>query len=190
LPITPELKNISDIELINFVRNGDNAAFTKIVGRYEKKIAATIIGMIGKCDEADDIGQEVFIRFYKSINNFRGESALGTYLTRIAINLSLNEIRRRRIKRFFSFEEMLESGKDVGGDVELHDEKEKSEIVLNAVQELPAKYRSVVVLRLIEGCSTEETAGILNLPLGTVLSRHARGQQKLREILKPYISIL
>jgi len=66
-------------------------------------VAATVIGMLGHCPEAEDIGQETFIRFYKSLDKFRGDASVGTYLTRIAINLSLNEIKRRRRQRKFFF---------------------------------------------------------------------------------------
>lgn len=69
-------------------REGDMAAFEEIVKRYEGKIARTVLGMVPEADEAEDIGQETFIRFYRSLHTFRGDSALGTYLTRIAINLS------------------------------------------------------------------------------------------------------
>ena len=65
--------------------------------RYERPIAATITGMLGRCDEVDEIGQQVFIRFYEALPKFRGDSSVKTYLTRIAINLSLNELKRRSI---------------------------------------------------------------------------------------------
>jgi RNA polymerase sigma-70 factor (ECF subfamily) len=162
----------------------------EIVKRHKAKVASTIYGMVGRCDEADDIGQEVFIRFYKSLNNFRGESALGTYLTRIAINLSLNEIARRKRKRFFSFDKMLEEGSDLGYTDKTGTLNENKEIIEKAVQKMDAKYRAVLVLRLIDGYSTEETAKILNIPLGTVLSRLARAQSKLKEFLQPYFSEL
>ena len=75
--------------MLKNARNGDNNAFKEIVKKYENQVAATVIGMLGYCTEAEDIGQETFIRFYKALHKFRGESSIGTYLTRIAINLSL-----------------------------------------------------------------------------------------------------
>ena len=111
--VSLEINELTDIDLIGIIREGDQYAFTEIVRRYKSKVAATIYGMIGKCDEADDIGQEVFIRFYNAINSFRGDAALGTYLTRIAINLSLNEIKRRKIKRVMSFDKIQEDGLDL-----------------------------------------------------------------------------
>lgn len=182
-----EFKGLTDFDLVDVAIKGDQSAFSEIVSRHKTKIASTIYGMIGKCDEADDIGQEVFIRFYKNIKSFRGDSALGTYLTRIAINLSLNEIKKRKIKRFFSFDEITESGKDIGNTDDTIEKNENREIVQAAIQKLDAKYRSVIVLRLIDGYTTEETAKILDVPLGTVLSRLARAQAKLKENLQPFI---
>ena len=148
-------------------------------------MAATVIGMLGYCQEAEDIGQETFIRFYQSLDKFRGESSVGTYLTRIAINLSLNEIRRRQRRRKFFFPNPDEKMENIPDTNSPKNQKEAKQIVQQGLQKLDPKFRTVLVLRLIDGYSTEETARILNLPVGTVLSRLARAQMKLREILKP-----
>jgi RNA polymerase sigma-70 factor, ECF subfamily len=178
---------LTDIELLELAKRGDRSAFTEIVKRFKPRIASTVYGMVGKCDVADDIGQEVFIRFYKSINNFRGDSALGTYLTKIAINLSLNEISRRKRKSIFSVDKMIEDGSDIKDLKNTAIDNETTEIVHLALQKLSAKYRTVIVLRLIDGYSTEETAMILGVPLGTVLSRLTRAQIKLKEFLQPHM---
>lgn len=86
----------NDWELVEMARQGDMNAFAEIVSRYEGKIARTVIGMLGDANEADDVGQETFIRFFKSIHSFRGDSSLGTYLTRIAINLSYNVLKKAK----------------------------------------------------------------------------------------------
>mgnify|MGYP000985142752 CR=1 FL=1 len=179
---------LSDNELIERSRAGDKAAFSVLVQRHQKTVATAVIGMLGSGDDAEDVGQTVFIRFYKALNDFRGEAQLSTYLTRIAINLSLNEIKRRQRRNMFFLRpnddreyynladnEDVESGKDT------------KEIVNKALQALDPKFRSVAVLRLIQGYSTKETANILKLPMGTVLSRLARAQEKLKELLKHLI---
>jgi RNA polymerase sigma-70 factor (ECF subfamily) len=97
-----------DNTLIEKARAGDNAAFSALVVRHERTVAATVIGMLGPGDDAEDIGQNVFVRFYKALNDFRGEAALSTYLTRIAINLSLNEIRRRQRRNLFFYRPISE----------------------------------------------------------------------------------
>jgi len=170
----------SEGELIDAVRHGKQNAFAWLVSQYQNDVARTVIGMLGKVTEADDVGQEVFIRFYHSVSKFRGESSIKTYLTRIAINLSLNELKRRKVKRWLVFEENYKETKALSDDFESSEIKEMVDLALN---ELEPNFRSVVVLRLIQGYSTKESAEILNLPQGTVLSRLARGQEKLRQII-------
>ncbi|MDD5675607.1 MAG: sigma-70 family RNA polymerase sigma factor [Chitinivibrionales bacterium] len=171
---------MTDTEIISAVRSGDRRAFNALVDKYEPQVAATVIGMLGRGPEAAEVGQDVFVRFYKALDDFRGEAGVGTYLTRIAMNLSYNEIKRRMRRR-----EIYNNEIDIE---ELRDDKnydpERNSMVRAAVLRLKPKYRSVVVLRLIEGHSTNETAKILSLPLGTVLSRLSRAQKMLREILQ------
>jgi RNA polymerase sigma-70 factor (ECF subfamily) len=184
---TETMSGSSDDQLVEAARDGDSAAFKELVKRYESRVAATVVGMLGNTAEADDVGQETFIRFYRALKSFRGESSVGTYLTRIAINLSLNELKRR--KRFFSVFSRSAEDDDLP---EMKDPKatdfgfEEKEVVQWALQKLNPEFRSVLVLRLIDGYSTEETAAILKIPLGTALSRLARAQKKMREILTPY----
>ena len=172
-----------DEELIRDAREGDNRAFKELVRRYESVVAATVIGMLGNCAEAEDVGQETFIRFYKALKNFRGDSSVKTYLTRIAINLSLNEIKRRKRKRLMFSQKPVEEFHDMADPRTRTEEGIDPEIVQRAVRELDDDFRSVVVLRLIDGYSTAETADILEIPLGTVLSRLSRAQKRLREAL-------
>jgi len=182
------LSGFSDLDLISETRKGNNEAFSILISRYQDQVAKTIIGMLGDCMEADDVGQETFIRFYRSIDKFRGESALATYLTRIAINLSLNELAKRK-KEQSIFSGRKEYEREIG-EPDPVDEPEKGEIreaVQKAIDKLSPKHKAVVVLRLIDGFSTRETAEILKLPIGTVLSRLARAQESLKDILGNYI---
>lgn len=167
-------------QLIDAIKHGKQKAFELLVLRYEKDVARTVIGMLGNVAEADDVGQEVFIRFYNSIKKFRGDSSIKTYLTRIAINLSLNELKRRKAKRWLVFEDGYQEVKSIRDEFNSNEIKE---VVNIALGELETNFRSVVVLRLIQGYSTKETSDILKLPQGTVLSRLARGQEKLRQII-------
>lgn len=170
-------------EILQRARRGDEDAFREIIRQHEHQVAATVIGILGNGPEVDDLGQETFVQFYRSMDRFRGDSELGTYLTRIAINLSLNELKRR--KRFTQF---LGPGPPGNGNP-VHNQKDQETaadvkgLVRLGLQRLPADFRSVIVLRLIDGYSTRETADILRLPQGTVLSRLARGQAKLKEII-------
>lgn len=128
------------------------------------------------------------MRFYRSLDRFEGRSAVGTYLVRITINLCLNELKRRqRRRRLFlsSTEETMESLPDQNQGAHRRNSLDNKNAVRQAIQKLDPKFRAVIVLRLIDGYSTQETASILDLPTGTVLSRLARAQKKLKKILDP-----
>jgi len=174
-------------EWIEKTKKGDQTAFKQLVEKYQNLIAATVIGMVGQIPEADDIGQETFIRFYQSLGKFRGESSVGTYLTRIAINLSLNELRRRKRQNTYFYNNPEGNPEDFSKEKNTEEKEDINQIVRSSVQKLEPKYRSVIVLRLINGYSTKETSQILNVPLGTVLSRLARGQERLKKILTPLL---
>jgi len=143
-----------------------------------------VIGILGYCTEAEDIGQQTFIQFYKSLDKFRGDASIGTYLTRIAINLSINEIRRRKRRRRFFISNSENKIENIPDKKDTIDHKEAKEIVKKGIQKLEPKFRAVIVLRLINGYSTQETAQILKIPVGTVLSRLSRAQMKLKRIIK------
>ncbi|NLP12746.1 sigma-70 family RNA polymerase sigma factor [bacterium] len=168
-------------------RAGDAQAFAALVHRFERQIARTIYGILGDCPEGEDIGQEVFIRFFNSLHRFRGECSLATYLTRIAINLSLNELKRRRRKQGLFSESMEEARRIAEAEPNRVEWNELQRCIGIALQKLPDKYRLVVVLRLMEGRSIRETADILKTAEGTVMSRLARAQELLRTELQPLL---
>jgi RNA polymerase sigma-70 factor (ECF subfamily) len=174
-----------ETKLINASLNGDKRAFGEIVTRYQKMVARTVKGMLGDSVYADDIGQEVFIKLYHSLSEFRGDAKLSTYIQKIAVNLTLNEIKRR--KRFFSM--FSQKGNNEMYEFEIADQddeerKEASELVNKALLEMDPKFRIILTMRMLQGYSTKETAEILDLPLGTVLSRLSRAQEQLRNILE------
>lgn len=181
---------MTDDQLIKAAQQGDEQAFKQLIKQYESRVASTVIGMLGKCPEAEDVGQETFIRFYQSLNNYRGEAGVGTYLTRIAINLSLNELKRRHRKSLLFFRKLSDEDLKISDEDNQTEVNDKKELVHQAIQQLDPKFRAVIVLRLMDGYSTAETAAILKLPLGTVLSRLARAQEKLKQILLPYLGDL
>lgn len=176
--------------LVARARQGDHAAFRALVERYEGLVAATVIGMLGRGEEAEDVGQQVFIKLYESLAKYRGEGGLAPYLTRIAVNLSLNALdkRKRRRARFWSRDEAPEAVPDPPSDDAPDAERyDRAKAVRRALDALPPAYRSVAVLRMMDGYSTKETAALLGIPLGTVLSRLARAQRQLRDLLGTYL---
>jgi len=174
-----------DSELISASIAGDKLAFSEIMERYRKMVARTVKGMLGDSVFAEDIGQEVFIKLYNSLSDFRGEAKLSTYIQKIAINLTLNEIKRR--KRFFSM--FSQKGNNEMHEYEIADfdsegKRDATELVNKALMGLDPKFRIIVAMRMLQGYSTKETAEILGLPLGTVLSRLSRAQEQLKQILR------
>jgi RNA polymerase sigma-70 factor (ECF subfamily) len=175
----------AETELVKASLEGDKKAFGEIVTRYQKMVARTVKGMLGDSVFAEDIGQEVFIKLYYSLPEFRGEAKLSTYIQKIAVNLTLNEIKRR--KRFFSM--FSQKGNNEMFEFEVADSdneerKEASEIVNKALKAMDPRFRIIATMRMLQGYSTKETAEILDLPIGTVLSRLSRAQDQLRNILK------
>lgn len=171
----------SDSELITEILNGETELFRILVDRYKNTVAGIVMNMVQSKDKAEDIGQEVFVRLYRSLKKFKGDSSLGTYIGRIAINLSLNELKREQKmqQRFKSGYEgiEIESSGNMASDIE------NVELLEMALQSLKPQYRSIIVLRHIEGYSTKETSEIVQLPQGTVLSRLSRGMEKMKKAL-------
>lgn len=191
-PAAPRLsRGVDEPELLAAARRQDQSAWRMLVERHEGTVAAVVIGMLGPGDEADDVGQETFIRFFRSLDSFRGDASVRTWLQRIAINLSLNALKRRKrgLRRFLDLGDADEShpGLQVDG-ATTHETRSTIELVRAAVALLADKHRPVVVLRMIEGYSTRETAQILGVPEGTVLSRLARAMDQLRVHLAPHFA--
>jgi RNA polymerase sigma-70 factor (ECF subfamily) len=179
----------SDEELVARAREGDRRAFRHLVERYEDELAATVVAMLGPTGEVDDVVQDAFIRFYETLDRFRGEAAVSTYLKRIAINRALDALRRRKrlLARFRSRDDETAPAPEPCHEEDRVEARERDRLVHQAIDALPPKYRAVIVLRMIEGYSTEETAEILDIPYGTVLSRLSRAHKKLKDLLTPYI---
>ena len=184
-----EYLDTNEIELVKLAKDGDKPALSALILRYEKQVVKTVTGMLGKCLEVDDISQEIFVRFYQSLDNFKCKSGVGTYITRIAINLSLNEIKRKKRKNFLFIKNDDDNFLQIP-DTNLSQHSEKNdikEIVNKAVQLLEPKYRSVIVLKLIDGYSTKEVAEILEIKKSSVLTRFSRAQEKLRVKLEAFL---
>lgn len=175
----------SDGELVKSSLDGDKQAFGEIVTRYQGMVARTVKGMLGDSVFSEDIGQDVFIKLFYSLPDFRGEAKLSTYIQKIAVNLTLNEIKRR--KRFFSTFSQRGNNEMYEFEVPDHDTEEKKdaqELVGKALMNMDPKFRVIVAMRMLQGYSTKETAEILDLPLGTVLSRLSRAQEQMKDILE------
>jgi RNA polymerase sigma-70 factor (ECF subfamily) len=179
--------SLTDEQLVSLALNGDRQSFSEIVERYRKMVARTVKGMLGDNVYAEDIGQDVFVRLYHSLSEFRGEAKLPTYINRIAVNLTLNEIKRRKRSSGVIVNE--DRGREALYDItdeNDHDRRDTKEVIGKALARLEPGFRSVVVMRMLEGYTTRETAEVLGIPVGTVLSRLSRAQEQLRTIIKEY----
>jgi RNA polymerase sigma-70 factor (ECF subfamily) len=187
----PASKADSDPELVHRARTGDRASFTALVDRHRERVTRTVVSMLGRSEEVDDVVQEVFIRFFETLDRFRGEASVPTYLTRIAVNHSLDALRRRKrwrtrfTRRVDEEHASVEPASDERSRME---RDERTAAIHRAIATLPDAHKAVVVLRLVEGYSTEETADILNVAYGTVLSRLSRATEKLKRSLDGLLS--
>ena len=183
------IQPLSDNDLLSATRSGDDLAFRTLVERYESAVAGVVIGMLGPGADADDVGQETFIRFHRAPDQFRGDATLGTYLRRIAMNLSLNALKRRKRFHWRLLSRDAPDSAPIEPAVEAYDPErtERRDMVRWAVGALSETHRPVVVLRLLEERSTSETAEILQIPPGTVMSRLSRGIAELKRLLAPYM---
>ncbi|MCE1202510.1 MAG: RNA polymerase sigma factor [Bacteroidia bacterium] len=177
-----DLRTLDDGALVGLMKQGRQDALGEVVRRYRQQVARVVIGMLGNTPEADDVGQETFIRFWNNMDAYTHDARISTFLTRIAINLSINEIRKRKRKQEWVSSAKAEAGRQVIDDT-MSGQYEREHIEA-ALRMLDEQQRAVVVMRLIQGYSTKETADMLNIPLGTVLSRLSRALDKLRLSLK------
>ena len=178
---------------------GDKKTFDKLVLKYQDRVFNLCYRFLGDYEEANDSAQETFIKVYNSLKNFRFESAFSTWLYRIAVNTcknKLSSLKFRLNQRMVRLDREKTSDEDcrlteirdesLSPEAELEN-KERETIIQKAIDSLPKDYKSVVVLRDIEGLSYEETAEITGYNIGTVKSKLSRARVRLREKLKGLI---
>jgi RNA polymerase sigma-70 factor (ECF subfamily) len=188
----------TDHALLEATRTGDEAAFAELVGRYRNQITSYIYRMTNDYDGAIDLAQETFVRVYRAADRYQSTFAFSTYIYRIATNLAISELRKRKRRRLVSLTGFFQS--QDGGEAQefnppdlqpLQDaaliDTERRFAVSRAIGTLPEKYRAPLVLRDVEGKSYEEIARILETSEGTVKSRISRARGFLREKLQAYL---
>lgn len=182
--------------LIADLCEGDETALAPLVERYKRMVYRLAVQITKNHADADDVMQETFIKVYRSIHTFRRDAAFETWLYRIAVNEALNFVKRRERRRECTFEAATEAEYEataryraqLANDPQAHAEKaELRQYVTEAVNSLPLKHRTVVILHEFEGLTHAEIASILNCSEGTVRSRLHYARKKLRTLLKPYV---
>lgn len=177
---------------IKQVLKGDQSAYGEIVEIYKDKVYQLCYRMLGNRHEAEDMAQEAFIRAYVNISRFNINLKFSTWLYRIATNLCIDRIRKKKPDYYLDAEVSGTDGltmySQVAADTALPEEDleslELQETIQREISKLPEKYRSVIVLKYIEELSLNEISEILDIPLGTVKTRIHRGREALRHQLR------
>src|SRR6266705_939253 len=197
MPARVVIAPMSDHALLEATRAGDEDAFAELVGRYRNQITSYIYRMTND-EEAVDLAQETFVRLYRAAGRYQTTHAFSTYLYRIATNLAISELRKRKRRRLVSLTGLLNPG-DGGEAVDFNPaderplqdvnlvETERREAISRAISTLPEKYRAPLVLRDVQGKSYDEIAAILATSEGTVKSRISRARNFLRDKMHAYL---
>ncbi len=183
----------SDLSLVERVQRGEKSAFDVLVLRYQHKVLKLVMRYIRDAMEAEDVAQEAFIKAYRALPGFRGDSAFYTWLYRIAINTAKNALvssKRRPIDYSIDLQdpeqfELQARLKDVETPEHLVLTEEIRETVNGAMAELPEDLKTAIVLREIDGLSYEEIAAAMDCPVGTVRSRIFRAREAIDRKLRP-----
>lgn len=194
LTIHTELSDFNDQELIARAQNGDTEAFNPLVRKYQQKIYHLIYRKVGDRETAQDLCQEVFLKAWQALPNFKGHSVFYSWLYQIAVNRSIDFLRKRDRGKILGFEELPQNADDTLQMTDLHpspcevlEKKELGHIIRKAIRKLPLGQRNVIYLRHWEGLPIKEIASRLGKSENTVKTYLHYAHRKLRNILRPYL---
>jgi RNA polymerase sigma factor (sigma-70 family) len=183
---------LNEIELIQGLRNGDEAAFKYLVDNYQDRVFNTAIGIVQNAEDAEDVAQEVFIQVFRSIHAFKAESKLSTWIYRITTTRALDLLRSRKSKKRFGFLQRLFGD----GNEPLHelpdfnhpgvamDRKENASKLFKAISQLPENQKTAFTLHKLEDLSYQEISNIMQTSVPAIESLMHRAKQNLRKILE------
>ncbi|KPK89704.1 hypothetical protein AMJ80_09395 [bacterium SM23_31] len=191
--------NIDESGIVHRAKAGDKAALSEIIRKYEKKIYNYALHFVHNREDAEDILQETFLSVVKAIDSFKGQSRLSTWIYKIATNAALMKLRSpgSAKREFESFDEdnidlsrnYIEINRRLSeSPFEMVKNKEIIEKIMQHLKDLPTKYRSVFLLRDVEGFSTDEVSKMLNMTVPAVKSNLRRARIALRDKLADYLS--
>ena len=198
LAVAPLPLPVPDDVLVRRVQAGNTEAFEELVRRYERKVYNITYRLMGNEQDASEALQDAFMRAFRFIGKFQFKSSFFTWLYRIATNVSLSKLRKREKIDTVSIDQPVNEAGDLPfeipdlkyGPEKLMKQRELRAAIQKAVEELPEDYRSVVVLRDLEGLSNEEVSKVLKLSVAAVKSRLHRGRLVLREKLASYMDVV
>jgi RNA polymerase sigma-70 factor (ECF subfamily) len=191
-----------DLTLVKRVKSGDQRAFKLLVERYQRKVYAVALGMLKDKEEAMDVSQEAFVKVYKYLDHFKGDSSFYTWLYRVTVNICIDVIRRRQSMKGeqVEFDETIQMDSPdahigaLGSRLGTNPQKsalrrELAEKIQEALEQVPEKHRAILLLREVEGLSYEDLARTLEIPKGTVMSRLFHARTKVQKILSEYLEL-
>lgn len=188
-----------ETRLVERAQQGDRQAFQELVENYQRKVYGVCIGMLKDPADSQDVSQEVFIKVYRYLDNFNFDSSFYTWLYRITVNKCIDFIRKQKRKREVDYDDSIQRDDEVEGDDELlpsrlgihpdevYGRKELREKMLEALETLTEKHRTILVLREVEGLSYSEMAEVLDISEGTVMSRLYHARRYFQEAVEEYV---
>jgi RNA polymerase sigma-70 factor (ECF subfamily) len=184
-----------DFQLIQRIQNGEQQAFTLLVRKYQNRVANILTRYVRSSGDIADVTQEVFIKVYKSLPSFRGDSAFYTWLYRITVNTAKNYLTSQSRRPPASDIDALEADSYDGSDALKEADSPESilrseeirDVIMNTIEQLPAELKAAITLRELEGMSYEEIAKIEDCPIGTVRSRIFRARDAIDKQLAPLL---
>lgn len=185
--------------LVRRVQDGDRDAFRELVDRYQRRVYSVAYGMLKNSDDAFDVSQEVFVKVFRYVEKFNHESSFYTWLYRITVNMCIDFIRKNKKMRSVEYDDGIARGGDVVGAEHImpsqlglnpdrvYGRKELREKMLEALDTLSEKHRTILIMREVDGMSYEEMAEALNISKGTVMSRLFHARKYFQDAIEEYL---
>ena len=187
---------MNEWNLIEQLKQGNETAFKTIVESTQGLVYSTVIGIVQNAEDAEDVTQEVFVQLYESIDTFKGESKLSTWLYRIAVSKAMDHLRKKKRKKRFAFiqslfganDELVHDPPDFDHPGVKLDTKEQARALFQAIEQLPENQKVAFTLHRIEGLNYQEISEIMKTTVASVESLLHRSRKNLRKILENYYS--
>lgn len=188
-----------ETQLVERAQAGDREAFKELVERYQRRVYSICFGMLKNADDSMDVSQEVFVKVYRYIEKFNRQSSFYTWLYRITVNMCIDHIRKNSRHRSVDYDDRIGRDGSVAGDENImpstlgfnpdkvYGRKELREKMLEALETLSEKHRTILILREVEGLSYEELAEVLDISKGTVMSRLFHARRYFQAALAEYV---
>ncbi len=191
---SPPYTELDDDELVKLSQTGDTTAYDELVSRYREKVFGIVYGMVRNQDDAWDLAQDGFVKAWKSLDKFRGQSSFYTWLYRIATNVTIDWMRRKKNQPAAEFDERIAAGetdpaartapRNSANPAKAAQHEEMGSRIEDAIEKLSPNHQAVVTLHLIEGFQYNEIAEMLEISIGTVMSRLFYARKKLQTLLQ------